>query len=75
MPMKNSNDTIGNRTCDLPACSTVPQPTAPLRAPAVPQGIYYYNTSYVNTVQSVTLKARMGLEIAWLSNMEEEMNL
>jgi len=31
--MKNSNDTIGNRTQDLPACSTVPQPTAPPRAP------------------------------------------
>ena len=31
--MKNSNDTIRNRTRDLPACSAVPQPTAPLRAP------------------------------------------
>ena len=27
--MKNSNDTIGNRNRDLPACSAVPQPTAP----------------------------------------------
>jgi hypothetical protein len=27
-PMRNSNDTIGNRTCDLPACSLVPQQTA-----------------------------------------------
>ena len=26
--MKNSNDTFGNRTADLPACSGVPQPTA-----------------------------------------------
>ena len=25
--MKNSNDTIGNRTRDLPVCSAVPQPT------------------------------------------------
>ena len=31
--MKNSNDTMGNRTRDLPACSAVPQPTAPPRAP------------------------------------------
>ena len=30
--MKNSNDTIKNRTRDLLACSTVPQPTAPLCA-------------------------------------------
>ena len=28
MSMKNSNDTIGNRTRDLPACSAVSQPTA-----------------------------------------------
>jgi hypothetical protein len=27
MSMKNFNDTIGNRTCDLPTCSAVPQPT------------------------------------------------
>jgi hypothetical protein len=32
MSMKNSNDTIGNRTRDLPACSAVPQPTVPPRA-------------------------------------------
>ena len=32
MPMKNSNDTIGNRTRDLPACSAV-QLTAPPRTP------------------------------------------
>ena len=33
MSMKHSNDTIGNRTRDLPACSAVPQPTVPVRAP------------------------------------------
>jgi hypothetical protein len=33
MSMKNSSDTIGNRTRDLPACSAVPQTTAPPRAP------------------------------------------
>ena len=31
--MKNSNDTIGNRTRDVPTCSAVPQPTAPPRTP------------------------------------------
>ena len=31
--MKNSSDTLGNRIRDLPACSAVPQPTAPPRAP------------------------------------------
>ena len=33
MSMKNSNDTIGNRTRDLPSCSAVSQQTAPPRAP------------------------------------------
>jgi hypothetical protein len=28
MSVKNSNDTIGNRTRDLPACSAVSQPSA-----------------------------------------------
>ena len=32
MSMKNSNDTTGNQTRDLPACSAVPHPTAPPRA-------------------------------------------
>jgi hypothetical protein len=35
MSMKNSNDTIGNRTRYLLACSAVPQPTAAPRAPGV----------------------------------------
>jgi len=30
--MKNSNETTGNPTLNLPACSAVPQPTAPPRA-------------------------------------------
>jgi hypothetical protein len=34
--MKNSNDTSRNRSCDLPAYSTMSQPTAPLRAPLKP---------------------------------------
>ena len=33
MSMKNSNNIIGNRTRDLPACSAVPPPFAPPRAP------------------------------------------
>jgi hypothetical protein len=33
MSMNNSNDTIGNRSRDLPVCSAVHQPIAPPRAP------------------------------------------
>jgi len=32
MSTKNSDDTFGNRTLDLRACSPVPQPSAPPRA-------------------------------------------
>jgi len=32
--MKNSSDIIRNRTRDLAACSAVPEPTAPPRAPS-----------------------------------------
>jgi hypothetical protein len=32
MSIKNSNDTIGNLKCDVPACNTVPQPAALPRA-------------------------------------------
>jgi hypothetical protein len=31
MPMKNTNDTIGNQTRDFPACSAVPQTNASRR--------------------------------------------
>jgi hypothetical protein len=34
--MKNSGDTIGNQTRDIPACSAVPQPTAQPCAPEKP---------------------------------------
>jgi hypothetical protein len=45
MSTKNSNDTIRNRTRDLPACSAVPQPTAPPRAP---------NKTYIKTTIKIS---------------------
>ena len=39
--MKNSSDTIGNRTRNLPACSAVPQSTATPRAPEEINKIIY----------------------------------
>ena len=36
MSMKNSSETIGNRTHALPTCSAVPQPACPPHAPYVP---------------------------------------
>ena len=41
---KKFNDTIGNRTRDLPACSAVPQPTAP--PAACPMSLFYTQKIY-----------------------------
>jgi hypothetical protein len=38
--MKNSNDSIGNRTRDLPTCSAVPQPTVPPSDPKLEELSY-----------------------------------
>ena len=43
MSMKMFDDTIGNRTRDLPACSAVPQPTAPPHVPS------YSSDQFVST--------------------------
>ena len=47
MSVKNSSDTIGNRTRDLPVFSAVPQPTAPPRAPILHIYIYIYTYIYI----------------------------
>jgi hypothetical protein len=48
--MKNSNDTIGNQTCDLLACRAVPQLTAP--PAACPTYVRYYTIIHLNVVQN-----------------------
>jgi len=51
--MKNSSDTIGNRTRDLPACSAVPQPNAAPRnrkSPRVLLGIMTMKFDVILTV-------------------------
>jgi len=40
--MKNPNDSIGNRTRDFPACSSVPQRYALLLAPLMVKEISYF---------------------------------
>jgi len=59
--MKNSNDTIGNRTRDLPTCSAVPQPTALSRAP------YLMYTSFgIHSSPSFNVtEANLRLPIKW----------
>jgi hypothetical protein len=52
--MKNSNETIGNRTHDFSICSAVFQPTVPLRAPDIRMScinIYTIHTQHFRGAQ------------------------
>jgi hypothetical protein len=52
MSTKNSNETIGNRTRDLPVCSAVPQQTAPPRAPFAKVAPKFFPTAKVHNLGS-----------------------
>jgi hypothetical protein len=54
MIMKNSNDIIGNRTRDLPACSSVPQPTASPRS-----AIHVSNSNILSPDRTVWKRKRI----------------
>jgi hypothetical protein len=61
MAMKNSNDTIGNRTRDLPTCGAAPQRTAPPRAPTVPSIQQQKRRGrYVCSMNSITVIEKHG---------------
>ena len=58
MSMKNSSETIGNRTRDLSTYSAVPQPTAPPRAPTNTGTVKYMSTCVVQSgTRSSTYKS------------------
>jgi hypothetical protein len=61
--MKNCNDTIGNRTSGLPACSAVPQPTAPPRVP------HLQNTTWYNTLNYRLAFLRFSARFAALTHV------
>ena len=61
MIMSMKNDTIGNRTSDLPACSAVPQPTAPPRTPYILRT--HVICSVKRTVQTRGPKSQYVLQI------------
>jgi hypothetical protein len=54
MSIKNASYTTGNRTCDLTACRTVPQPTAPPRTPTLPttNTTFYTLKTLVSSLES-----------------------
>ena len=68
--MKKSIDTIGDRTRDLPTCSAVPQPTAPLRARMGAPYIYDINRLRVKCEKSAQLKFYYALYLVLLVALE-----
>jgi hypothetical protein len=58
MSMKNSNDTIGNRTRDLPTCSAVPQLTVLPRAPYSMWYLQYIHQMVLKTAKEIHIYAR-----------------
>jgi len=68
MSMKKSNDTIGNRTRDLPTCSAVPQPTAPPRAPNI-LNILIFNIKRSSNFPKVLMRAlRMEVNLKYVES-------
>jgi len=61
--MKNCNDTVVNRTRDLPACSAVPQPTAP------PSASYPYMLNQYRPLQTGIINVRI-MEMGSLMEMQ-----
>jgi hypothetical protein len=55
---KNSNDLIGNRARNLPACSIVPQPTTPF--------LYFEDKLVINAVRNIISNNRNKIEGLYL---------
>ena len=56
--MKNSNETIGNRTRDIPTCSPMPQPTSLLA-----KDVEFSDTIYPSLSPINYNRAELNLEI------------
>jgi hypothetical protein len=59
MSMKNSNDTMGNRTRNLPTCTAVPQPTAPPAA----YPIIWILSPFTFTCPTIEYRHNLGLNM------------
>ena len=65
--MRNSNESIGNRTSDLSSCSTVPQPNTSRRAPFfyVETEIIKISKHIVTKMEKTPMKIKQGCNI-WI---------
>jgi hypothetical protein len=61
--MKNSNDSIGNRTRDLPTCRAVLQPTAPPRVPLFIYSLIMHSTDFFSTTDKLFTNSFVRCEL------------
>jgi hypothetical protein len=66
LSLKNSSDSIGNRTRDLSACSAVPQPTAPPRTS--PSEVYIVQHHVTHTSHCRLLLSRASVTGIFVGN-------
>jgi hypothetical protein len=69
MSIKNSSDTIRNRTRDLLACSSVPQPIASLCMSKLSR---IFKTEYYATEQVLNFSTTFHLPISYIINLSEQ---
>jgi hypothetical protein len=68
--MKNSNDTFGNRTCDLPTCKVVPQPTALPRQQTLTKYRSIFNHLHGVVFQNISIFTNIALRISSLLQLQ-----
>ena len=73
MSMKSSNDTIGNQTHNLPACSAMPQPTAPMCAPVWYIYIPQFDKIPGNQINSRDRQNKRNFSYLWLFYIEAQL--
>jgi len=74
--MKKPNDTIGNRTRNLPVCSAVTQPTAPPRSPSKESSENkFFNFQSLSGDAEVTAAISVGIEhhIPWKRRQQRQL--
>ena len=64
--MKNSSDTIGNRTGDLPASSALLQPTTP------PRALYTFKLHLLHVSAALATSGRFYINIIIISNLSND---
>ena len=66
---ENSNDNVGNRTCDLPPCSAVPQSTAPRRTPFVCRNYSNFRMDTCRYIRNLIVATIPDFVVVWVKTL------